>query len=34
MRNLLDALDRLFEKVPYLQRMAWIFTFVLQKRKD
>ena len=27
----LDALDRAMEKIPYLQRMAWIFTFVLRK---
>lgn len=27
----LDALDRIMEKIPYLQRMAWIFTFVLRK---
>lgn len=32
--QLLDGIDRLLEKVPYLQRMAWIFTFVLRKNKD
>lgn len=31
---LLDGVDRFLEKVPYLQRMAWIFTFVLRKNKD
>jgi len=31
---LLDRLDLLFEKIPYVQRMAWIFTFVLEKRRD
>lgn len=29
---LLDRLDLLLEKIPYVQRMAWIFTFVLEKR--
>lgn len=28
---ILDPLDRLLEKVPYVQRMAWIFTFELRK---
>ena len=31
--HLVDGLDRIMEKVPYLQRMAWIFTFVLRKPK-
>jgi SAM-dependent methyltransferase len=30
---LLDALDRILEKIPYVQRMAWIFTFELIKNK-
>jgi len=30
---LLDNLDKVLEKMPYVQRMAWIFTFVLQKRQ-
>ena len=29
--HLTDALDRVLEAIPYFQRMAWIFTFVLQK---
>ncbi len=29
---LLDAIDRVLEKIPYVQRMAWIFTFELHKR--
>ena len=29
---LLDRLDLVLEKIPYVQRMAWIFTFVLEKR--
>jgi ubiquinone/menaquinone biosynthesis C-methylase UbiE len=28
---LLDAVDRVVEKVPYVNRMAWIFTFVMRK---
>lgn len=31
---LLDKLDLVLEKIPYVQRMAWIFTFVLEKRRD
>lgn len=31
---LLDRLDLVLEKIPYAQRMAWIFTFVLEKRRD
>jgi ubiquinone/menaquinone biosynthesis C-methylase UbiE len=31
---LLDGMDRLLEKVPYLQRMGWIFTFVLRKNQE
>jgi len=31
---ILDVFDRLLEKIPYVQRMAWIFTFVLRKRLD
>lgn len=30
----LDKFDILLESVPYVQRMAWIFTFVLEKRRD
>lgn len=30
----LEWLDQLLERVPYLQRMAWIFTFVLRKRVE
>ena len=29
---LLDRIDSVFEKIPYFQRMAWIFTFELCKR--
>jgi hypothetical protein len=29
-----DAIDRVLEKIPYLQRMAWIFTFVLERAAD
>jgi ubiquinone/menaquinone biosynthesis C-methylase UbiE len=29
---LLDKFDLLLEKIPYVQRLAWIFTFVLEKR--
>jgi ubiquinone/menaquinone biosynthesis C-methylase UbiE len=29
----LDSLDKLLEKVPLVQLMAWIFTFELQKRE-
>jgi ubiquinone/menaquinone biosynthesis C-methylase UbiE len=28
---LLDRFDRMLEKIPYLNRMAWMFTFVLRK---
>jgi ubiquinone/menaquinone biosynthesis C-methylase UbiE len=28
---LLDGIDRVLEKVPYVNRMAWIFTFVMCK---
>lgn len=31
---LLDRLDIVLEKNPYVQRMAWIFTFVLEKIRD
>jgi Methylase involved in ubiquinone/menaquinone biosynthesis len=31
---LLDRLDLILEKIQYVQRMAWIFTFVLEKRRD
>ncbi|NQU35623.1 MAG: class I SAM-dependent methyltransferase [Bacteroidetes bacterium] len=27
-----DFIDKIFENIPYLQRMAWIFTFVLRKK--
>jgi ubiquinone/menaquinone biosynthesis C-methylase UbiE len=30
----LDMLDRIFEHIPYVQRMAWIFTFELHKRLE
>jgi ubiquinone/menaquinone biosynthesis C-methylase UbiE len=29
-----DALDIFLEKIPYIQRMAWIFTFELHKKLD
>ena len=32
--HLVDAIDRLLEKVPYVNRMAWIFTFVMSKPAD
>jgi len=32
--SLLDKLDLSLEKIPYIQRMAWIFTFVLEKRRE
>ena len=28
---LLDHIDRFIEKIPYIQRLAWIFTFVMRK---
>ena len=28
---LLDNIDRFIEKIPYIQRLAWIFTFVMKK---
>ncbi len=28
---MLDATDRLLEKIPYINRMAWMFTFCLRK---
>lgn len=27
----LDGLDRILEKVPFIQRMSWMFTFVMEK---
>jgi hypothetical protein len=30
---ILDRIDQVLEKIPYIQRMAWIFTFVLQKSR-
>jgi ubiquinone/menaquinone biosynthesis C-methylase UbiE len=30
----LETLDNFLEKIPYVQRMAWIFTFELVKRND
>ena len=27
----LDNLDRALEKIPYVNRMAWMFTFVMRK---
>lgn len=32
--GLLDAVDRLLVRVPWIQRMAWIFTFELLARED
>jgi len=32
--QLVDRIDRVLEKIPYLQRMAWIFTFVMQKKVE
>lgn len=32
--KLLEKLDTFLEKIPYVQRMAWIFTFELVKRND
>jgi len=32
--TLFDKIDIFLEKVPYIQLMAWIFTFVLQKRRE
>jgi len=32
--KLLDRLDLVLETIPYVQRMAWIFTFVLEKRHE
>ena len=29
----LELIDRVLEKIPYVQRMSWIFTFELVKRK-
>jgi hypothetical protein len=29
----LDSLDSLLEKIPYLQRLAWIFTIEFTKDK-
>ena len=31
---ILDRIDQVLEKIPYIQRMAWIFTFVLQKSRN
>jgi ubiquinone/menaquinone biosynthesis C-methylase UbiE len=31
---LLDRLDLVLEKIPYIQRLAWIFTFVLLKKNN
>jgi len=31
---LLDRLDLVLEKIPYVQHMAWIFTFVLEKGNE
>ena len=31
---LLDAIDQVVETVPYLNRMAWIFTFVMCKPEE
>ena len=32
--GLLDAIDRLLVRVPWVQRLAWIFTFELLARED
>jgi len=29
---LADKIDQTLEKIPYIQRMAWIFTFVMEKK--
>jgi len=31
---IMDKLDIILEKIPLLQRMAWIFTFELKKKED
>lgn len=31
---LLEGVDRVLEKIPYVNRMAWIFTFVMRKPLD
>lgn len=31
---LLDSLDRVIEKIPFVQRMGWMFTFVLKKSNE
>lgn len=30
----LEILDKLLQKIPYIQRLAWIFTFEMVKRND
>ncbi len=32
--SFVDRLDLIFERIPYIQRMAWMFTFVLEKRNE
>jgi ubiquinone/menaquinone biosynthesis C-methylase UbiE len=31
---MLDRFDLVLEKIPYIQRMAWMFTFILKKRDE
>lgn len=31
---IVDSIDRVLERIPFVQRMAWIFTFVLRKRAE
>lgn len=33
MSPILNGLDRVLEKIPFIQRMAWMFTFVMEKPK-
>ena len=30
----LDNLDKIFENIPFIQRLSWIFTFVLRKKNE
>ena len=30
----LEVMDRVLEKIPYIQRMSWIFTFELIKNSE
>lgn len=31
MNPILNGIDRVLEKIPYVQRMAWMFTFIMEK---